>query len=314
MRDYGTVSPKFWTGETGKALRGDTNAQTLALYLMTGPHSSMSGLYYCPLPFIVHETGIPFEGASKALQKLIKLGYCEHDEKTEMVFVIRMAAHQVGARLKQGDKRRIGLLKELARLPKTPLLGSFLREYAEPYNIEDGYFGPIEEAPPKPLRSQDQDQDQDQEQEQEDRGGTSAQDAPSAQRTFSLREGSPLPRPPSDASPRLVAIWVAMQTHAFLVAGVGEQVMWNNVKRPEQLAKKLDESCPNVDVSGLITKLSGWTFANPKKMKKDLARFVWNAAMREQDNPRAKHPVSSGYQHGSDLAAKVRGNRGRSDK
>jgi len=319
MRDYGILSAKFWIGETGRKLHGDTVSQTLATYLISSNHSSMTGLYYCPKVYMSDDTGIPIEGVSKALSKLIKLGFCEYDEKNRIVFVINMARIQVGTKLSIKDKRRIGMLKELSRLPSTPLLASFVRKYSVSYNIEPGYFGKIQEAPPIPLRSQDQDQDQDQDQEQEDRGDTSAQGAPSAQQPLSLREieasgDVPFPEPPSDASQRLAAIWKAMQTQVFLVAGVGEQVMWNNVKRPEPLAKKLDDSCPNVDVPGLITKLSGWTFANPKKMKKDLARFVWNAAMREQDNPRSKQPVSSGYQHGSDLAAKVRGNGRRSDR
>ena len=33
MRDYGQVTPAFWIGETGKKLRGDVNAQVLAMYL-----------------------------------------------------------------------------------------------------------------------------------------------------------------------------------------------------------------------------------------------------------------------------------------
>ena len=48
MRDYGKVSPGFWIGETGKALRGDMEAQIVALYLMTSPHATMTGVYHCP--------------------------------------------------------------------------------------------------------------------------------------------------------------------------------------------------------------------------------------------------------------------------
>jgi hypothetical protein len=53
MRDYAKIAPQFWIGSTGKA-----------------PHANMLDIYYLPPIFIAHETGIPFEGASKALLNL----------------------------------------------------------------------------------------------------------------------------------------------------------------------------------------------------------------------------------------------------
>ena len=38
------VSPLFWTGDPGKALRGDPDAQRLALYLLTCPNANMIGI------------------------------------------------------------------------------------------------------------------------------------------------------------------------------------------------------------------------------------------------------------------------------
>ncbi|MFT3789627.1 MAG: hypothetical protein QM741_00825 [Rudaea sp.] len=61
MRDYGKVSPQFWIGKTGKRLRGNLEAQIVAMYLMTAPAASMTGVYYCPLVSIAHETGLDAE-------------------------------------------------------------------------------------------------------------------------------------------------------------------------------------------------------------------------------------------------------------
>jgi hypothetical protein len=68
MRDFGKVNPQFWIGSTGKRLRGNPEAQLVALYLMTCPHANMIGVFHCPILYISHETGLPLEGASKGLR------------------------------------------------------------------------------------------------------------------------------------------------------------------------------------------------------------------------------------------------------
>lgn len=149
MRDYGSVSPQFWIGKTGKALRGKPDAQLLALYLMTCPHANMIGVFHCPVMYMAHETGLGFEGASKALASLIELGFCLYDEDSETVFVIRMAAHQVGENLKADDNKVKGVQKEVGRIAVDVLRTAFFDEYAEAFHLR-------REAPSKPLQSPEQ--------------------------------------------------------------------------------------------------------------------------------------------------------------
>ncbi len=152
MREYGVVSPRFWIGETGKALRGDTEAQLLALYLMTSPHSTMTGVFHCPLLYIAHETGCPIKGASKALRRLIEGGFCEYEWGSEVVFVLRMAAHQVGESLNAGDKRVIGLKREVEKMPSEHMKQRFLQVYGRAYNlVPDDWKAPEEEGASKGL-------------------------------------------------------------------------------------------------------------------------------------------------------------------
>ncbi len=113
--------------------------------------------------------------------------------------------------------------------------------------------------------------------------------------------------PPPNASPRLLAIWNAMQNETFLVPGCPPQTLWQNSKHPREFAEKLDKSAPSVDVAALICTLAGWTYANPKRAKKDLCRFVWNAAIRDQDNPKTSNQSQPGF--GSTLAEKVKRSR-----
>ena len=71
MRDYAKVSPRFWTGETGRFLReAGADVQRLAFYLLTCPSSNAIGLYYCPMATIAHELGAPIERVRRAFETL----------------------------------------------------------------------------------------------------------------------------------------------------------------------------------------------------------------------------------------------------
>lgn len=167
MRDYGVVSPKFWIGETGKALRGNAPAQVLALYLMTCPHANMIGVFHCPVLYMAHETGLGMEGASKALQSLIEAGYCTYDEASETVFVHRMAAYQVAESLKVGDNRVKGVEREWQNIGPASLKQAFFAIYSVAFHLpgEAKKTSPSE-APSKPLASQEQEQEQEQDKEE----------------------------------------------------------------------------------------------------------------------------------------------------
>lgn len=149
MRDYGAVSPKFWFGETGKALRGSANEQVLALYLMTSPHANMIGVYHCPILYMAHETGLGEEGASKALASLIERGFCEYDELSETVFVVKMAAFQIAESLSANDKRVVGIQRDVERMSPGRIKDAFIAAYSKAFHLS-----PIQ-APSKPLPSQD---------------------------------------------------------------------------------------------------------------------------------------------------------------
>jgi hypothetical protein len=162
MRDYGKVSPKFWIGQTGKALRKQgLEAQLVALYLLTSPHANMLGLYYVPKAFIAHEIGLGFEAASKGLQGCIEAGFCRYDDDSEMVWVMEMARFQIADQLKDKDLRIKGVQNEYDSLPENPYLGGFFAMYAKAFCMfSNRAQGSLFEAPSKPLASQEQEQEQ----------------------------------------------------------------------------------------------------------------------------------------------------------
>lgn len=146
MRDYAKIDSKFWMRGTGKALRGDLEAQLIALYLMSSPHANMIGVYYLPVALLAAETGIPFEGASKGLRRLSEEGLVEVDEETDHVFVVNMARHQVGESLSAKDNRRSAVVRLLRELGDNPLVARFLLKYREIYALEAEFPAPQTET------------------------------------------------------------------------------------------------------------------------------------------------------------------------
>jgi uncharacterized phage protein (TIGR02220 family) len=161
MREYGKISPQFWIGKSGKTLRGNFEAQIVALYLMTSPHSEMTGVFHCPILYIAHETGLPFEGASKGLQSLIEADFCTYEAETETVFVHEMARYQIGDELKPSDNRVIGVQKIYASIPEGLIRRGFYEKYKNIFYLENSaQKASPSKAPSKGLGSQEQEQEQ----------------------------------------------------------------------------------------------------------------------------------------------------------
>ena len=197
MREYGVVSPMFWIGKTGRALRKNPNAQRVAIYLMTAPSSEMTGVFYCPLSSILNDVGVfeaplkpltspsegalegvysPFEGVKQAILTLMKLDFCFYDFESEFVFVKEMARWQIGESLKDKDNRVAGLRKYVKSMPK-PIAARFIERYNEDFKLgfdledyvewlkgkpspSEAPSKPLARGSMKPLRSQEQEQEQ----------------------------------------------------------------------------------------------------------------------------------------------------------
>lgn len=173
MRDYAKVVPTFWTGATGKAIRRrGSDGVVVAMYLMSSPHSNMLGLFYQPMLYMAHETGLGLEGASKGLQVCIEEGFCHYDEASEMVWVVEMAKYQIGNSLKASDNRCAGIQREYNSLQDNPFLYPFWRHYQAEFHLTNARGA---EAPSKPLASQEQEQEQEQEQSSSLRSESSPQ-------------------------------------------------------------------------------------------------------------------------------------------
>ncbi|MCT0124124.1 hypothetical protein KUA00_03735 [Proteus mirabilis] len=168
MRDYGKVSPQFWIGKTGKEIREKGHeALIVSMYLLTNPHANMIGMYYLPIIYMAHETGLGLEGASKGLLRCIEAGFCHYDEDAEVVWVIEMAKYQIASSLKPSDNRCIGIQREYDSQPKNQFLSMFYDKYKDAFNLSSARESSIKngrglEGALKTLRSQEQEQEQEQ--------------------------------------------------------------------------------------------------------------------------------------------------------
>jgi hypothetical protein len=124
------------------------------MYLMTNNHANMIGVYHCPILYIAHETGSPFEGATKGLQRLIEGGFCTYDQDSEMVWVHEMAKFQIGGALSEKDLRVKGIQKIFDALPENTIKSAFYERYKEDYRLKyEPKTPPKTQAPCKPLTS-----------------------------------------------------------------------------------------------------------------------------------------------------------------
>lgn len=135
MRDYARISPRFWTGATGKALRRNPDAQRLALYLLTCPSANMIGVFYVAAPTICHEVGLDAEMLAALWAVLELLDFAHYDEETEMVWVPNMAREQLDDALKPADKRVVQVVRQVDSIRRHRFARMFWDRYAGPFSL-----------------------------------------------------------------------------------------------------------------------------------------------------------------------------------
>jgi hypothetical protein len=136
MREFAKISSEFWTSSLGKKIKNcELEAKVMTFYLMTCRHANMMGVYYLPLSFASHETGIPLEGLTRGIEALAKVGFCSYDEETEYVWVHEMAASQLGM-LKKNDNRVKYVNNLFSKLPELSFLADFYEKYCDLLHLE----------------------------------------------------------------------------------------------------------------------------------------------------------------------------------
>jgi hypothetical protein len=106
------------------------------LYLVTNPHSHLSGIYYLPTALVAQETGLSPESVEIGIMCLFSEGLVIRDEEIDIVWIRKMLKYQ-GV---YGKKIAKYIATHLSTLHGTMLISSFLNEYSDlsiPYQYTD---------------------------------------------------------------------------------------------------------------------------------------------------------------------------------
>lgn len=116
-------------------MRGDSDAQLLALHLVTGPSATMIGLYYLPLPTLAHELGWGIDRVSISLTRVAAAGFAAYDAKRELVWVFKSVEFEFGDGKSLGERTAKGIANQLQPFGDHPFVRDFLHLYGVRYRI-----------------------------------------------------------------------------------------------------------------------------------------------------------------------------------
>lgn len=85
MRDYGKVETALWSHDKMRSLSDD--GKLLFVFLITSPHSTMTGCFRAPAGYVSEDLGWPFERVLKAFGELSERGMITRDEASQWLVV-----------------------------------------------------------------------------------------------------------------------------------------------------------------------------------------------------------------------------------
>jgi hypothetical protein len=161
MRTYGTVQASFWAWASERDL--SQNAQMMALYLLTSPHTTGVGCFRLPIGYIAVDLRTVAETVRVTLSELIAIGFLEYDEASHWVWLTGYLDDNPIANPNVAKS----FMPVIAAVPrKLPFYGRFLDSLDPSSNrFPNGFLNRLRNGMPNQEQEQEQQQDQTQEQD-----------------------------------------------------------------------------------------------------------------------------------------------------
>ena len=270
---YRTIDAKFWTDPKVRKLTVD--GKLFMLYLVTNPHSHLSGFYYLPRSTMTSETGISGKMLNSLCDTLSRAGLAYFDPENDIVFVYNMLNYQG-----RGQKNESSAAKQVQTFMHSPLVAKFTARYPK-IKIPSSY--PIQSQDGAGTQEQEQDKDKDKDKDKEQDIDASA----------SCSE------PNKSASEQtLVPVDALLEFPT-----VGKATRWYLT---QQHINDLTESFPDLDVLAECRKALGWIRNNMPKRKtpKGMPRFLFYWLSKSQDSRGGKANGAAQHDPRGNLAAR----------
>lgn len=197
MRKYGKVESKFWAW--CKRNKVSEDGRTLALYLMTGPHTTSIGVFYLTVGYATDDLNWSQERLSEGFAELSRKGFAYRCETVDFAFIRDFLDHNRPENANVG-KAMAALIEEIPRdFSYWPEFVEALKPYAK--RFPDGFINRLERVS-KPSRNQEPEPEPKQEPEPSVEARPS--DAPTAEE---LNLGDEKPEKPKKLATRLPDDW-----------------------------------------------------------------------------------------------------------
>jgi hypothetical protein len=129
---YSQFHDGFWTDPEIRQLSSDD--KMILIWFITNPARHYSGIYFFEIESISKQTGLPEKTVIKGIDTLSAIGFLKYNPKFSMVWVRKMARHEVVRSEKTGiysDKQTKGIANHFEKLHKCPLIKDFLEQYSD---------------------------------------------------------------------------------------------------------------------------------------------------------------------------------------
>lgn len=152
---YRTICTQLWTDK--KVQRLSVQGKLLFVYLITNPHTHLSGIYYLPKELITKETGLSNTLSDTVFHTLSspEMDLAYFDAENSIVFVTNMFRYQG-----RGEKNERSAAVHNSSLHDSPLVAMFLERYprVKQYcpqafldRVSDTVLGASKRCPPVPV-------------------------------------------------------------------------------------------------------------------------------------------------------------------